>query len=259
MSAITAPRPRPRALPIAAVVAVSVANLFVHKPISDVCDALFARVGRRWYEIISLAAISALCVLAALPALRRLGAALAATWLPAALLGLAVLTAAAQRWLLVTNIELIHFPQFALIAALFAAAGVGPRAAFALGTLAGVLDETYQHLVLYAGVPNTYFDINDILLNAIGAAWGVCLFAAAELAAAGPLWPRLRPYGMAALAAAGAVALALVVDPPDDTLLRPAATRRMYRVLSLGEGLVGIAAVVALVELGSVRRGRGGR
>jgi hypothetical protein len=45
-------------------------------------------------------------------------------------------------------------------------------------TLGGVLDELYQGLVIYAHLPVTRFDINDVVLNAIGAAWAVVLAAA---------------------------------------------------------------------------------
>jgi len=245
---------RPRAAPLALVAALSVGNLFMHKPFSDVCDALYARVGRGRYEIISLVGIGLLSLAAAIPARHGLRRALADTWLAVAILGLLVLTAASQRWLLVTNIELIHFPQFAVIAVLFLAAGLGARLAWLCGTLAGLLDEAYQHLVLYAGVAGTYFDINDILLNAIGAAWGVLLFGAARLAAAGPLFDQPRGYVAGLAVIAVAIAVAAVVDPPNTTLLQRAATGRPYRVLSTGEGLAGIAAVAALVELASVNR-----
>jgi len=247
-------RLRPRPLLVAGLL--SIANLFLHKPISDILDALYSRVGRNRYETIGLIGIGALCTVAALPAMRRVGTTLSLTWLPLSLSGLAAITVATQHWLLVTNIELIHFPQFALMSVLFLAAGVSPKWAWALGSLAGALDESYQHLVIYADVPGTYFDINDILLNSIGAAWGVCLFGAARLAEDGPLLDR-RAAVMAAIALAALVLVAFVIDPPDTTLLRPAATRRLYRVLSTGEGLLGIGAVAALVELSShPRRGR---
>jgi hypothetical protein len=191
-----------------------------------------------------------------MPRLRGMRRAFADTWLAPAILGLALLTAASQRWLLVTNIELIHFPQFALIAVLFLAAGLGARAAWLCGSIAGLLDEAYQHLVLYAGVAGTYFDINDIFLNTVGAAWGVVLFGAARLAAAGPLFDRSRSYLVGLGLIAVAVAVATAADPPNTTLLQRAATGRPYRVLSTGEGLVGIAAVAGLVELASAKRRR---
>lgn len=244
----------PKPIPLLIAVVLSVANLFAHKPISDICDALYARVGRGRYELISLVGIGLLSLAAALPAARRLSRPLRETWLPVSLLGLTAITLASQRWLLVTNIELIHFPQFALIAVLFLIAGLGSRAAFLCGSIAGLLDETYQHLVLYAGVPNTYFDVNDILLNAVGAAWGVCLFGADRLAAEGPSLADSRRYLQALAATAGLVLIAAFFDPPNPQLLQKAATGRPYRVLSIGEGIAAIAAVAALVELASVRR-----
>ncbi len=259
MLAEASPFPRRRTGPLLVAAGLSIANLFLHKPISDVFDALYSRVGRRWYEIISIALIGALCVIASLPALKRLGASLKTTWLPVSLVGLALLTIASQRWLLVTNIELIHFPQFALIAVLFLIAGAGPRLAWLCGSLAGLLDETYQHLVIYAGVPNTYFDINDILLNTIGAAWGVCLFGAGNLAAVGRSFSKPRTYAWLALTGLLIIGIAVYLAPPDQVPLRPAATRRMYRVLSLGEGFAGIFAVAALVELAAFPRRRSGR
>jgi hypothetical protein len=99
-------------------------------------------------------------------------------------------------------------------------------------------------------VPNTYFDINDILLNAIGAAWGVCLFGADRLATG----RRARRFGMVTSLAVVAIAAALYLDPPDRVLLRPAATRKLYRVLSTGEGLIGIFAVAGLIELAAIPR-----
>ncbi len=248
--------PRRTLPPLLLAAVVSVGNLFLHKPISDVCDSLFEWVGRGWYERISLAAVALLCAVAAIPALRRLRVALKQTWLPVSFVGLAAATVAAQQWLLVSNVELVHFPQFALIAALLLAGGIGPMSAWFIATLAGVADESYQHWVIYAGVPHTYFDVNDIVLNAIGAAWGVCVFGASRLAARGPRFSTARPYAFAALLCAIPIAAALYLDPPDRVLLRKAATHRLYRVLSAGEGLAAIAVLAALVELGSRRRAR---
>ncbi|MDX2165419.1 MAG: hypothetical protein SF182_00070, partial [Deltaproteobacteria bacterium] len=85
-----------------------VGNLFMHKPISDVCDALYARIGRGAYEWLTLAGISALSLAGAAWLLRRGAPGLRRRrwWLAAA--GLAGLTLAAHHLLLVTNVELIH-------------------------------------------------------------------------------------------------------------------------------------------------------
>ena len=256
MAAVTQDRSGLRTLPLLVAVLLSVGNLFAHKPISDVLDALYSRIGRKWYEIVAIVGIGLLSTAAAIPAARRFRWGLAVSWLPLSMLVLTIGTLAAQRWLLVTNIELIHFPQFALLAVLFLTAGFEPKVAWVLGSLGGLLDETYQHLVLYAGVANTYFDINDVLLNAIGAAWGVCLFGAKRLAEGGPMRISRRTRLQLGIACLVTIIVALVIDPPDTTALRPAMTRRLYRVLSIGEGLIGLFAVASLVELASWPRGR---
>ena len=93
------------------------------------------------------------------------------------LLGLHVLAA---RGLLVANIELVHFPQYALLASVLYAGGLEPEAAWLLAAVAGSFDELYQHLVIYADRPDTYLDYNDMILNALGAAAGAFLFARAR-------------------------------------------------------------------------------
>jgi len=249
------PSSRRSAVAITVALAVTVGNLFFHKPISDICDAAYAALGRAWYENISIAAIGGLSLLAALPSKRRNLRRLLRGWPLAATLGAALLTAAAQRWLLVSNIELIHFPQFALIGALASVAGLPAPLAWAVATAAGVLDETYQHLVIYRGVAGTYFDYNDIFLDALGATWGVLLFAPAPLRAA-----RIAARSAAAAAAALAVALicAYAARPPVfSPLLVRAATGRPYRVLSPVEGLAGVLAaggLVLLAQRSGVRR-----
>jgi hypothetical protein len=237
---------RPISLAIAA--AVSIGNLFLHKPISDICDAIFARIGRAWYERTSIAAIALLSLIAAWPFARSQLRALYVTSVIASVLVLAFLTVAAQQLLLVSNIELIHFPQFALIAALLLASGIGPSGAWLGATFAGLLDESYQHLILYKDVPNTYFDYNDIFLNAIGAAWGTILFGATRLRTEIPA-PARSPLALTAAGLGVAGLAALWLDPP---LLSPflsrAATGSYYRVMSMPEGLLGVALVAVLVR-----------
>ena len=148
--------------------ALSVGNLFLHKPISDVCDALYARMGRGAYEWSTLLAIGALSAVGAGWLVGRQRArALLQPPVIACLLVLAAATVAAQRYLLVSNIELIHFPQFGPIAAPLAT-GLGPHGAWIGATLAGVLDETYQDP---SSRPAAYAArLQRYRLNAIGAA-----------------------------------------------------------------------------------------
>lgn len=235
--------------------ALIIGNLFLHKPLSNLCDTLYALIGRIAYERIALLAIVAIGTAAAVPlALRNRRAFLR----PPALVRLAILaavTVAAQELLLVSNIELVHFPQFAILAAAFLAAGLPPEAAWLAASAAGVFDETYQHLVIYAGVPNTYLDFNDMLLNAIGAAWTVMLWAVASsprlasvTAGASRAWRRW----VVALAALAAAVLWWHSPPVFTPLFRRAATGRFYRVLSAPEGIAAIGFVWLLV-FGTVR------
>jgi len=241
-----------QALAIAA--AVTIGNLFLHKPISDLCDAAFAALGRSWYERISVAAIGGISLLAALPGARRRLRDLVRGRPLAALLGTAALTLAAQRWLLVSNVELIHFPQFAFVAALLSAAGFDPLAAWLGATTAGVLDETYQHLVIYKGVAGTYFDFNDIFLNAVGATWGVLLCAGAPSGRPRPPAAAGRSAIVIGLIGAALIAAYAYQPPRFSPPLVRAATGKLYRVISPFEGLLGIAAAAGLAWLGRRRR-----
>jgi VanZ family protein len=85
--------------------------------------------------------------------------------------------------LIVFNVEIIHFPQYAILAlpvfALFRTFG---ETVFWV-TLLGALDEAFQYFILH---PETSFDFNDIILNLIGAGIGVVLISI--------LWsPKVRP------------------------------------------------------------------
>lgn len=254
---------RARLARVLAAAALLIGNLFLHKPISDVCDALYARVGRTTYEWMTLIGIGALSLGGAVwllragaPLLRR-----SRWWLAVALL--AGLTLAAQKLLLVTNVELIHLPQFALLAALLAATGLPGEVAWFAASLGGVLDEVYQWRVIYAGVANTYFDWNDIVLNAIGAAWAVLLIDAGRGAADGLTAGQRRAAGMIGLAALLGLVAAFALAPPRllagasfpyvAPQLGRAMTGRMYHVMPASEGLVALLVIWALVRTGLSR------
>ncbi|MBF8300751.1 MAG: VanZ protein [Acidobacteria bacterium] len=158
-------------------VALTIAYPLLHKDVSDVFDWASARWGFSAYNRAALIAIPLISILAMAPALARRRDLLLRTPTVAGVLVLTASTWAAQRWLMVVNIELIHLPQIALIAAVALSLGLSGPAAYLTATAAGALDETYQHLVVYAGRSDTYFDVNDIVINAIGAAWAVVLLA----------------------------------------------------------------------------------
>lgn len=86
----------------------------------------------------------------------------------------AALIAASTLWLLFTDIEVVHFPQFAILAMLiFPAARCYTRTMF-FTTLLGFADEAFQY---YVSHPNwhIHLDFNDIILNVIGAGAGCLL------------------------------------------------------------------------------------
>jgi hypothetical protein len=237
----------------------AVGNLFLHKSISDVCDALFARIGRGPYEHLTLLAIAAVSLGGAAALLRGHAADLRRPRIIAALQVLAVATVLAQRWLLVSNVELIHLPQFGLFAALLLAAGLDPQTAFLGASLAGVFDELYQYLVLYADVANVYLDYNDIVLNTIGAAWAVVLAGGSRAGdQAAVRWRRgLHVALLVAATSALWIAPLRVVRIAQFPYWRPALVRAAtgfeYHVMSASEGMFAVLLLWGLVQLASSR------
>jgi len=235
-----------------------VANFFLHKPISDLCDGLYARIGRSAYEWSMLLGISGLSTAGGLLLLRDGAPGLRRPATLASLGALAGLTVWVQQVLLVSNVELIHLPQFGLLAALLLAAGLPPQLAWLAATAGGALDEGYQRLVIYAATPNVYFDWNDIVLNTIGAAWAVLLACGGrgDTAAAGER--RAQRLLLAALGAG--LLLAWWLAPPrvvahgSFPYLAPqlgrALTGRDYHVMSAAEGVLALLLVWGLVRLG---------
>jgi hypothetical protein len=241
----------------------TLANPLLHKPLSDVCDWARSRWGFASYNLAALIAIPCASLLAVSPMLIRRRTALVR---PATLLKTLILCAvsvAAQRWLLVANIELIHLPQYAVLAVVLLAAGVDAPSAYLLSIAAGVLDETYQHLVIYAHVAGTYFDVNDMVLNAIGAAWGVALFAGTFEASVEDA-PRFIHFpeskterrwrlsrGLGGLMLLAAFLIALWLDPPRFTpFLSPTTSgRAVYRVMSCAEGIVACTLLWGLIRV----------
>lgn len=243
-------RPRPMRLAGSLALTLTAANLIAHKPISDLCDTLFEQLGRATYETASLLAICALCAAGAIALCRgRLPG--RSTWIALGLLATA--TTCAARWMLVSNIELIHLPQFGLVAALLLWGGLSPLAAWAVASTAGILDEAYQHLVLYAATPHTYLDFNDMLLNAIGATWVTVAWTGRERQAAETFH---RPFWVA-LALATWIILAWVDPPTWSPLFGRATTGRLYRVLSAPEAFTGMVLLAALVSWTGSRAGSG--
>lgn len=87
---------------------------------------------------------------------------------------MSLLIFAVDRLLVVTNIERIHYPQYAILALLLRMALADDFLVAFLATLAGMLDEFMQFV--WNPQYTKYVDFNDFVLNALGAVAGVTLF-----------------------------------------------------------------------------------
>ena len=184
------------------------ANLVLHLPLTELSDALVERLGWVLYNdflgwSFLLLGICALVAVSVAGSAGRPGARLS-------IAGLVALAVLADRLLLVANIENIHYPQYALLAVLLARSGIPLEASWLAATILGVGDEAFQYLVLRRGTPS-YLDWNDIVFNAIGAAFGVVLWCRHYGAhRASPICSRRT---MTVLAAS-AVAVGMAIAPP---------------------------------------------
>jgi hypothetical protein len=240
------------------------ADLFLHKPISDICDAWAVRYGWATYNRRVFVVIASVSIAVALVLLARDWR----HWLRpsaiTALLTLGALTCGAYSLLMVANIELIHYPQYALMTGVLLAGGNAPIVAWTAAVAAGVIDETYQHLVIYAGRADTYLDFNDMVLNAIGATWIVLLVGVSRRPPPTAHANRLRRVWLPAVVLVAALLALLWLDPPTSSpLWRRAATGRYYRRLSGAEGFLatlllwGVARLVLGVGSGEAPTGSG--
>lgn len=143
-----------------------------HDTASTLYGRIFSLFGRSVMEAALHAAslaFLALLVLARLRIGRAPGHREVGAW--AILLALVALT---DALLVVTNIERVHYPQYALLGLLLMLACQDAVAAMLLGALAGCVDEALQ----YALFPQytKYLDSNDCILNLLGVAMGVMLW-----------------------------------------------------------------------------------
>jgi membrane protein DedA with SNARE-associated domain len=86
---------------------------------------------------------------------------------------LLILMVAADRILIVNNIERIHFPQYAVLSLILGWSLRNEMLIFFTSSFAGFVDEFLQYVM----DPNrgNYLDFNDIVFNMLGAALGVAL------------------------------------------------------------------------------------
>jgi hypothetical protein len=183
--------------------------VFLHLPVTDFCDWLARVYGFTAYDSAVRAGFIALGAGAGIaiwlrPVPSRLTLGLAATVL-------LMLTAIAHRIIVVNAVESIHYPQYALIVWLLARAGTRLEAAWLTGTALGAIDEGHQAVFLPRGAPD-YFDWNDVVLNGIGAAFGI-LFVVAFMRAADSR-PIGRSAGLRWAIVITAIVIAGILSPP---------------------------------------------
>jgi hypothetical protein len=197
---------------LAAAVGLFALDLAAHLPLTDFFDLLARRYGFTTYDAWTARVFMALgaMLLAALwwtPPSRRRAVRLG-------LVGLASAMVLAKTLLLVSAIENIHYPQYALLTLVLVRAGLGLETSWLAAGVFGVLDEAYQHVVLPRGTP-AYLDANDIVFNAIGAGLGVVIAIAWRQRDAETPVVGSRPVaGLIALGLTGAALLGPLVSSP---------------------------------------------
>lgn len=220
---------------IAVALAVFLADVLFHLPVTDVFDELATRFGffaydratRHVFVALGAAGLSAAWLW---PSGRRLtiGTATAV---------LVMMAALAQAFIVVASIENIHYPQYALLMILLAL-GL-PRLDIAwLGAVAlGAADEFYQAVALPRGTPG-YFDWNDVVLNGIGATFGlvILLAVARSKPSHGPVDAKIR-YGLPAILLGLALVLFAPAWPPFYDVTPGG---RLFYRLSGFEGMLGL-------------------
>lgn len=176
--------------------------------------------------------------------------------------------------LLQVNIEIIHFPQYLILALLIFALTGSFLDTMILATAVGIVDEGYQYFYLHRhwGV---YFDFNDVVLNAIGVGMGLtALFVLQPYPIACRRGKKIAALALVTIAiglilgAAGAIrttraedpnsrVISLTRCPPSDVIWHTTRWGKKYHVLSPEWGLAITAALVVFYgALGAARSPR---
>ena len=79
--------------------------------------------------------------------------------------------------LMVVNVEIIHYVQYAILAILLFPLAQNYQLTLLYTTIFGAIDEAYQYLVL-APEKSNYYDFNDVFIDMIGATLGLILIRA---------------------------------------------------------------------------------
>lgn len=175
-----------------------VAAVMLHEAVQQALLPLFTRWSYFGYEqrlvILWFVAAAPLAAVVTVGLYRGWGWRGVAGW--AALVGT---ICAVDHWLLFSQSERVHYPQYMVLYLGLRYLSRSPVAALAMAAVAGVGDEAYQRFVLYGDRPELSLDFKDMGLNLLGALLGLCLWAAV-----GAL-RRARSRGLSESAAEGKV------------------------------------------------------
>jgi hypothetical protein len=163
---------KPAAIIIAAVYAVitTVTHDLVQAPALAVQKIVGMAVWH--YTLLGLIAIGLIGVATAILRSREIQTRIVAN--RGAITVLVVLTFLASSLLMVNSVEHIHMLQYLIMVFLLIPIVENSIAALLIAMLVGAFDEGYQFWVLHSW--QGYLDFNDIILNSVGACWGVALF-----------------------------------------------------------------------------------
>ncbi|MGQ0732812.1 MAG: hypothetical protein ACT4QD_04050 [Acidobacteriota bacterium] len=219
-----------------------VAWIVLHLPITDAMTGLLNRLGFAAYDrlLSSLAVVMGAAAMATILWREKWSA----TPVVRTAVFLLLFVALAQMLLIISPVEYVHYPQYALVAYLLGRSGVPLEVAWLAATGLGALDEGFQWGLLRRGRPE-YFDWNDVVLNAIGAAWGVVLLCAGGRVGAG------RSFGnrFVFMAAVASILAAALAEPPIWSPYPTMSPRgSAFRILSAAEALVLVGLVSGLVR-----------
>lgn len=126
------------------------------------------------------------------------------------LLATVVLSVACFKLLIIINIEVVHFVQYAAVAILVFPLVRRYGETVLWCTLLGALDEAWQYFYLAPHRTN-YYDFNDVIINLLGSVYGLLLVRAASPAFAAPVRAQFwkSPPLYAALGLIGLVLVAM--------------------------------------------------
>lgn len=218
---------------IAAVIYFLAASL-LHEQVSNVYSAIFHHFGRavmeRSLHVISLAGFAAALVMSWKAVLRRGRGFFVSA--PLWILSLAIVIAA-DALLVVTNVERIHYPQYAILALLLVPVLPSYFTVLVVCAAAGGVDEFLQ----YAMFPHytEYLDFNDFVLNLGGAGLGLALHASFAKASALRVM-RLKAMDAKAALAALTVTLVLFGAGAAGLIVHQAPVKDGYRLVQQVDG-----------------------